>query len=121
MAIDTEHFKQKLEEEKVLLEQRLSEVGRQDPDNPSMWKPLIDERDTSQADENTVADSIESLEENGAILKMLDARYKDVKSGLDKIKHNAFGNCQICGKEIELDRLEANPAARTCKEHIDAA
>ncbi len=120
MAIDTQHFKKKLEEEKEQLELRLSEVGQKDPDQPSVWKPLIDERDTSQADENTVADSIESLEENGAILKMLEARYNDVKSGLDKIKHKAYGNCQICGKEIELERLEANPAARTCKEHIDA-
>ncbi len=101
------------------LEQRLSEVARKDPDNPSTWEPIPNERDVSQADENTVADAIEEFEENNAILNTLDARYKDVKSGLDKIKHGVYGKCQVCGKDIEEDRLEANPAARTCKEHIN--
>jgi RNA polymerase-binding transcription factor DksA len=78
------------------------------------------ERDSSLADENVVADSIEEYEENTAITNSLEARYKDVKSGLDKIKHGVFGKCQICQREIEEDRLEANPAARTCKEHINS-
>ncbi|MBX4189668.1 hypothetical protein KW785_03735, partial [Candidatus Parcubacteria bacterium] len=102
------------------LEARLSEVARKDPDNPSNWEPIPNERDVSQADENTVADGIEEFEENNAILNTLEARYKDVRSGLDKIKHGVYGKCQICQKDIEVDRLEANPAARTCKEHISA-
>lgn len=121
MAIDTKHFKQKLENEKKDLEQRLSEVGRKDPDQPRAWQPKAEIQEASSADENVVADTIESLEDNNAILNTLEARYNDVKSGLDKIKHGSYGKCQVCGKEIEEDRLEANPAARTCKEHISAA
>jgi RNA polymerase-binding transcription factor DksA len=120
MTIDYDHFKKKLETEKKLLEQELAKVGRINPDNPSDWEAVPPEdRDTSSADENTVADAIEGYEDNVAIVKTLEERYKDLKSGLDKIKHGTYGLCQICGKEIETDRLEANPSARTCKEHMD--
>ncbi len=120
MTIDYEHFKKKLEKEKALLEAELEKVGRRNPDRPSDWEatPPTD-RDTSQADENTMADSIEGYEDNVAIVRTLEARYNDIKSGLDKIKHNAYGICQVCKKEIETERLEANPSARTCKEHMD--
>ena len=119
--IDYEHFKDKLETEKKLLEKELEKVGRKNPDNPGDWEatPVLEDRDASQADENTVADSIEEYEDNVAIVKTLEDRYNDIKSGLDKIKHGTYGLCQICGKEIESDRLEANPSARTCKEHMN--
>lgn len=121
MALDLQHFKEKLEKEKEELEAQLAQVARRDPNNPSNWEPLPpSERDSSQADENVVADGIEEYEENMAITNSLEARLKDVRSGLDKIKHNVYGTCQICKKEIEADRLEANPAARTCKEHINS-
>ena len=121
MTTDYTHFKEKLEAEKKLLEEELAKVGRINPDNPSDWEatPGVVDRDTSQADENTVADSIEEYEDNAAIVDTLEKRYNDIKSGLDKIEHGVYGTCQICGKEIETDRLEANPSARTCKEHID--
>lgn len=119
MTIDTTHFKEKLETELSLLEKELEQVARRRPDNPSEWEPLpADDRDASQADENTAADAIEGYEGNAAILTTLMERYRDVRSGLDKIKHGTFGLCQVCGKEIESDRLEANPAARTCKAHM---
>ncbi len=122
MTIDTEHFKAKLEEEKKLLEEEMSKIGRKNPDQKGDWMPMPPvDRDTSSADENTVADAIEGYEDNVAIMGTLETRYNDIKSALDKIKHNAYGNCQVCGKEIEVERLEANPSARTCKEHIDQA
>ncbi len=120
MTIDYEHFKKKLEEEKRLVEKELEKVGRRNPDNPGDWEATPpEERDVSQADENIVADAIEGYEDNAAIVNTLEKRYRDINSGLDKIKQGAYGLCQVCGKEIELDRLEANPSARTCKEHVD--
>jgi RNA polymerase-binding transcription factor DksA len=120
MTIDYDHFKKKLETEKKLLEKELEKVGRRNPDNPSDWQATPPkDRDTDTADENTVADAIEEYEDNVAIIGSLEQRYNDIKSGLDKIKHGVYGTCQICGKEIETDRLEANPSARTCKEHMD--
>lgn len=122
MVIDYEYFKKKLEAEKALLEKELEKVARRNPDNPSDWEATPPkDRDSSQADENTVADSIEGYEDNVAILNILEARYQDLKSGLDKIKHGVFGLCQVCNGEIERERLEANPSARTCKKHMPQA
>jgi RNA polymerase-binding transcription factor DksA len=121
MTLDYKHFEDKLLKEKALIEKEMSAVGRQNPDNPNDWEARPPEdRDTSQADENTVADAIEGYEDNAAIMSTLEKRYKDILSGLDKIKHNAYGTCQVCGKEIEADRLEVSPSARTCKEHINS-
>ncbi|CAN5132652.1 hypothetical protein BH11PAT3_BH11PAT3_1280 [soil metagenome] len=119
MTIDTTELKKKLLEEKASLEKELTNVGRKNPDSPSNWEALPPEKDVSQADENTVADGISDYEENNAIVKTLEARLRDVRSGLDKIEKGVFGVCQVCKKEIEADRLEANPAARTCKEHMN--
>ncbi len=119
MAIDYEHFKNKLEAEKKLLEAELEKVGRRNPDNLSDWEATPIARDTSQADENTVADSIEGYEDNVAIVNTLETRYRDLKSALDKIKHGTYGLCQICKEEISLERLEVNPSARTCRQHME--
>src|SRR3990167_11263860 len=118
MAIDYEHFKKKLETEKKLLEEEWGKVGRRNPDNLSDWEATPIDRDASQADENTVADSIEGYEENVAIVNTLETRYQDLKSALDKIKHGTYGLCQVCGEEIDAERLEANPSARTCRQHM---
>jgi len=119
MAIDYEHFKKKLEAEKKLLEEELGKVGRRNPDNLSDWEATPIDRDASQADENTVADSIEGYEDNVAIVNTLETRYQDLKSALDKLKHGTYGLCQVCGEEIDAERLEANPSARKCREHME--
>lgn len=119
MALDLEYFKKKLLDEKASVEKELASVGRKNPDNPSDWEAVPADRDVSLADENTVADAISDYEDNNAILNTLETRYKDIRSGLDKIEKGVYGTCQVCGKEIEFDRLDANPAARTCKEHME--
>lgn len=119
MAIDYKHFEQKLEEEKNLLKKDLEKVGRRNPDNPSDWEATPTERDSSQADENTVADSIEDYEGNMAIVNTLESRYSDLRSALEKIKNSTYGLCEVCSEEIDIERLEANPSARTCRKHME--
>jgi RNA polymerase-binding transcription factor DksA len=51
----------------------------------------------------------------------LEVRYNEIKSALKKIEESApgaYGLCEVGGEQIEEDRLEANPAARTCKAHM---
>ncbi|OHB10842.1 MAG: hypothetical protein A3G05_02325 [Candidatus Zambryskibacteria bacterium RIFCSPLOWO2_12_FULL_45_14] len=119
MAIDYEHFKKKLEEEKVTLEKELGEVGRRNPDNPSDWEATAEKGASIQADDNVAADEIEEYDENMAIVNTLEARYNDVKKSLGKIKDKTYGLCQVCGEEIDAERLEANPSAQTCRKHME--
>ena len=118
MTIDIEHFKKKLEAEEKLLEKELEAVGRRNPDNLSDWEATPADKDVSRADENTVADGIEDYEENVAIVDTLETRYQDLKNALDKIKNGTYGLCQVCGEEMDAERLEANPSARNCRLHM---
>ena len=119
MEIDTNKFKSLLESELKLLEGELNTVGRRNPDNPSDWEAVQGETNIDTADRNEVADGIEQYEENSGILKELETRYNNVKLALEKIEGGKYGICEISGEEIELDRLEANPAARTSKAHMN--
>lgn len=117
--IDTNFFKDKLQEELAMVENQLNDVGRKNPDNKLDWEAEPAEMGADSADENETADKIEEYETNTALLKELEIRYNDIKVALDKIEGGTYGFCEISGQPIEKDRLEANPAARTCKAHME--
>jgi DnaK suppressor protein len=119
MTNNTEHYKKLLENELKLLEKELKTIGRINPDNPKDWETTPPEVEgTAESAEN--ADRIETYESDTAILKQLEIKYNEVKEALARAHDGTFGYCIICKKDIEDDRLEANPAAKTCKEHMRA-
>ena len=121
MPIDISYFKDKLEKEKTLLEKELNSIGTPKKDNPADWDVVPAERENQLASLEEMADRMEDVDEREATEVPLEARLKEVSYALDKIKMNNYGICEIGGEEIENDRLEANPAARTCKTHVSDA
>ena len=117
--IDIDYFKDKLEEELILVEKELNDVGRRNPDNKEDWEAEPTEMNHESADSNETADNIEEFEGNTAVLKELEMRYNDVKDALAKIENGTYGMCEISSEPIEEERLIANPAARTCKKHMN--
>jgi len=113
-------LKEKLEQELKNVEKELRSIGRVNPNNPADWEAVPDRMDKLAADPNEVADSIESYEENTAILKQLEIRLNEIKDALARMNAGTYGVCRICGKHIEPERLEANPAATTCLTHREA-
>jgi RNA polymerase-binding transcription factor DksA len=116
--LDTNFFKDKLQKELLLVEHELENVGRKNPDNKLDWEAVPADMNKDSADENETADNMEEFEENTAVLKELEIRYNDIKTALSKIEKGEYGFCEVCGKPIEEDRLVANQAAKTCKEHM---
>lgn len=112
------HFKELLQTEQTLLLKELATVGHVNPDNPGDWEAVATDMNTVNADENDVADTIEEYENNTAILKQLEIRINEVKRALGKLEDGTYGTCEISGEPIEIERLEANPAARTSMAHI---
>ncbi len=58
-------------------------------------------------------------ENNNGILSELEIRYNEIKKALEKINSGkGYGLCEVCNEPIDPARLEANPAATTCKKHM---
>jgi len=118
MIQNIEKFQKLLQKEKKLLEKELETVGHINPENPKDWEATPPVKDADLAEKEEVAERIEAYEDNSAILKQLEIKYNEVKGALARIKDGTFGYCIVCKKEIENDRLTANPAAKTCKSHM---
>jgi RNA polymerase-binding transcription factor DksA len=116
---DTGHYKELLEAEKAKLESELASVGRKNPSNPGDWESVPPETG-AEPDLLDAAEQKQEEEENAGILSDLEIRLNDVQNALDRIEKGTYGICVISGEEIEEDRLDADPAAATCKAHLDS-
>jgi RNA polymerase-binding transcription factor DksA len=117
--MNTKQYKEKLEKELSLIETELKSIGRKNPDNQNDWEAVEPENDGDTAEDGDVAENMERFEINRAELNQLEAQLNLVKGALEKIKNGTYGKCSVCEKEIEEDRLEANPSATTCKLHMN--
>ncbi|TSC60868.1 MAG: DnaK suppressor protein [Parcubacteria group bacterium Gr01-1014_107] len=116
--LDLEYFKKKLKEEEELLIEELKTVGRINPNNPEDWEAKPTEINIPAADPNEVADSYEAYDENAGVLNELELRLANVKKALKRIENGSYGTCEVDGETIDKERLEANPAASTCRRHM---
>jgi len=114
---DTENYKKKLLEEKKRLETELSDVGQKNPSTAQGWEATSGNIQVDTADENELADKLEEYEGNSGILTRLDEQLKEVEAALLRITSGTYGICEVCGKPIEMERLEANPSARFSLKH----
>lgn len=114
-----EHFKQKLLQEKERLELELTDIGAINSADGVDWSGTPGELEVSSEDRNELADKIEEQQTNEAIVSELEARKLAVEEALKRIEDGTYGLCKVCGKPIDEERLEANPAADTCIEHAE--
>ncbi len=97
--MNTEHFKQKLEAELTLVEKQLGELG---------WKnPETGEFEATDGNLETMAPTQDSNE------------FADQLEEYSERQGGTYGTCEVGAEIIEEERLEANPAARTCMAHME--
>jgi DnaK suppressor protein len=106
-------LKEKLVAEKTRLTDELASITRQNPADSADWSVKNDEARGDVPDKNDQGDAIEDLEENLAIAVPLEERLSEVEAALARIETGTYGNDEKTGEPIPLERLEANPAART--------
>jgi RNA polymerase-binding transcription factor DksA len=115
---DLQYFKEKLLAEKAEVEAELGGVGRKSSTgNNGTWDATTTDIEVDSADENEVADKLEEYEGNVGIINSLEKQLIDINSALERIDAGTYGKCEVCGKDIEKNRLEANPSARTSIKH----
>ena len=119
--METNPFKENLLAEKKTLEADLAGVGQRNPENPKDWEPTAGEITEVSADPNDRADQVEEFEERVAVERPLEDRLTQVNEALARIDDGTYGWCMTGGEKhaIEEGRLEANPAATTCIEHMN--
>src|SRR3989344_3899804 len=114
--IALEELRGALEAEKDSLEEELASHGRVQSDSGD-WQGASVGFEGEAADPNDAADQIEELVTNMPLVEELEGRHTHVEDALEKMEQGIYGSGEECGEEIPLDRLEANPAARTCVSH----
>lgn len=119
MYMDTQTLKDQLLEEKRILENELNTLGHISDDQSGLWDTET-KGSVDTADREDVALGIEEYEQNQEIVRKLETQLHEVNLALSKIESGSYGICEVDGKEIESDRLQANPSARTCKAHMNS-
>lgn len=117
--MDTARYKQQIEVELQTVTEELNGLGVHNPENPKDWVATPVGTEVGEADENVSADHAEALEERTALTADLETRYNALTRALQKIEDGTYGICEVGNEPIEPERLDANPAARTCIKHRD--
>jgi len=111
-ATEVEFFKKALEERKLKIEANLSSTSVEM--NEMRRNELKDEGDHA-------AMSLETAVDN-AILGQQSKELAEIELALDRIKNNLYGECEMCGDDINIERLKVKNFARyciTCREVIE--
>src|SRR5437763_4001557 len=56
-------------------------------------------------------------EKNQALQAHLNGMLTKVEGALRRFDEGTYGKCEVCGKPIKIERLDALPYATTCLEH----
>lgn len=115
---ELENFRELLERERDEVEDELGAHGRVMDENGD-WQGSSEEADGEEADPLDAANNIEDLVTNVPLVEKLEDRHIDIVDALEKIENGTFGLCEVSGEPIPLERLKANPAARTTVEYAD--
>jgi len=114
MSIDTAHFRQELEQARDRLVKTIEhhDIGGASltEETGELLSGSADNHMADTATETYERELDEGLEE--------DARdqLRQIEKALARLQSGEYGRCEICGKEIPLERLEAVPWTTLCIE-----
>jgi RNA polymerase-binding transcription factor DksA len=117
--MDAEHARQLIVSERERLESLVREREAEGIGTESETENLSELSSLDQHPGDIGTETFER-EKDFSILEQHEAEIGDLDAALRKIDDGTYGTCEVCGKEIEPDRLEAIPGTRTCIEHAGA-
>jgi RNA polymerase-binding transcription factor DksA len=56
-----------------------------------------------------------------SVLDRVEAELGEVEDALRRMDEGTYGRCDLCGRQLDDDQLEAAPTARLCPEHQPGA
>lgn len=117
MPLNLNHFRKKLEEERLRVEQQLETIAHRVPDNPNDWQSTPPDLNVQPGEASEMADHFEEMGNRAARHTELEALLNEINGALERIEKGTYGLCRVDQTPIPEDRLEANPTAETCINH----
>lgn len=111
--LDLEHFEKLLQEKRKEVLEEIRDI-----------EPKVEGNPLNEGEENTpfpthiadIADVESRRDRDSYILDHLSTTFKEINLSLEKIIEGEYGKCEKCGEKINVERLEAIPYTRYCKE-----
>ena len=103
----------RLEEERIRLQGIREGVQREQDDAISDAGSELSSVDQHPGDSGT--ETFE-MEKNVSLLEQVDDELLEVEAAGQRLERGTYGSCQVCGRPIGDERLEAMPATRFCVE-----
>lgn len=106
-------LKEQLTKEKEELENNLSRIARPVDKEGGDYETSFDEIGTDREDNAT---EVDQYSDNVSVEATLEKKLQEIIDALERIEKGNYGKCTNCESEIPVERLKANPAAKTCIE-----
>jgi RNA polymerase-binding transcription factor DksA len=103
----------RLEEERTRLQGIREGIQREQDDAISEAGNELSSFDQHPGDSGT--ETFE-MEKNVSLLEQVDDELLEVEAAVQRLERGTYGTCQVCGRPIGDERLEAIPATRFCVE-----
>ena len=109
-------FRLQLLQEKEELEERLEQNDHYGLERGHFHESMgeLSSYDNHPADEGT---ALYEREKDIALNEHTDLQLRNINKAFDAMENGNYGKCEVCGKEIPYERLEALPNTTYCKEH----
>lgn len=114
MTIDKktlEELKSQLLKEKEELEKNIGRIARPVDKEEGDYETTFDDIGNDRDDNAT---EVDQYSDNLSVETTLEKKLQDVIDALERMENGTYGICENCQKEISIERLKANPSAKTC-------
>lgn len=111
--MDTKKLKERLIEERVIVEEELSSIAHKDPILKGDWDTDFPSFGDQRSEQDENSDEVEEYENNLPVEHALEVRLQNINDALEKIDAGTYGICEVCKKPLEIERLETEPSAKT--------
>jgi DnaK suppressor protein len=103
----------RLEEERTRLQGIRDDLQREQAEGAADGGGELSSIDQHPGDSGT--ETFE-MERNVSVLEQVEDELLEVEAAVERLERGTYGTCQVCGRPIGDERLEAMPAARFCVE-----
>ena len=104
-------LKETLLKEKAELESNLNRIAKPVNKQEGDYETSFEDIGSDKEDNAT---EVDQYTQNLSVETSLEKKLQDTIDALEKMDNKTYGICENCGEDIPLERLRANPSAKTC-------